>query len=518
MSVYLFRQSAKIHMTYWLCQYSSVVAIIVVWSALIDSDNYLIPRPQKVVTALIELGVSSQAFNHLFSSVSRVFTGLLYGSLLGILLGILQGLLRNPFTYLIELTRSIPPITWIPISLAIFGTSESSAHFIVFLGAFFPVYSNTAFALTQIPTTATNLASIHRFSRFNLLRFIFIPSILPHVLSGIRTSLGMSWMCVVAAEMISSTTGLGFLIDYNRQILRMDNVIALMLVIGLTGVMMARIFTGVQDRILRGISSGPDYSTTSITQSKEEALSQSSILVEEVSYAYDLDQKLLSKVSLNITPGSVVAIIGKSGTGKSTLLKLIAGLARPTEGAIKIDRSRLAMVFQDGSFLPWFSAAANIRISSGQQNLEGLGSLLGEILLPKELLPSLPSELSGGERQRLSLAIALARRPSVLLLDEPFAAMDAITKRKVRQIVLSSIKKLNTTTVLVTHDIEEAALVADQIIILDKSETLGLQIKTIPGLAEHPANRNLNNPNYRSLVNYLLSEIEGNHEPIPKAA
>ena len=188
---------------------------------------------------------------------------------------------------------------------------------------------------------------------------------------------------------------------------------------------------------------------------------------------------VLDQVDLEVPGGGVVALIGPNGSGKSTLLRLIAGLLPPDAGTVALGSSTvtgpdpaIGLVFQEPRLLPWRSAASNITYPmelagwTADRRRERLGQLVELVGLDRAVLTARPSELSGGTAQRVALARALALEPEVLLLDEPFSALDALTRERFDLELLRLWERAGTTIVLVTHDIAEAILVADRVVVL----------------------------------------------------
>ena len=188
---------------------------------------------------------------------------------------------------------------------------------------------------------------------------------------------------------------------------------------------------------------------------------------------------VLDRISLAVPGGGIVALIGPNGCGKSTLLRVIAGLLAPGRGEAFLDDApiagpdaRIGLVFQEPRLLPWRSAADNITYPlelagwPSSQRQERLARLSELVDLDPAVTASRPAELSGGTRQRVALARALALEPEVLLLDEPFSALDALTRERFDLELLRLWQRAATTIVIVTHSIPEAVLIADRVVVL----------------------------------------------------
>jgi sulfonate transport system ATP-binding protein len=207
-------------------------------------------------------------------------------------------------------------------------------------------------------------------------------------------------------------------------------------------------------------------------------------------------QLVLRDVSLTVLPGEVVAILGTSGCGKSTLLRIAGGLDRASWGDVRIDGTpvtafdpRCAVAFQDPRLLPWRSVAANVALglptgtprAVGEQRVAELLGLMGLTGFAQHR----PREVSGGMAQRASLARALARNPGVLLLDEPFASLDALTRLRMQDLLLEVHAAAPTTVLLVTHDVDEALQLADRVLLLSpqpgQAGSTIRHVLTVPG-------------------------------------
>jgi NitT/TauT family transport system ATP-binding protein len=205
------------------------------------------------------------------------------------------------------------------------------------------------------------------------------------------------------------------------------------------------------------------------------------LVVESVSKVFATRKKrtvALEGVDMHVDDGELVCLLGSSGCGKSTLLSIIGGLEEPTSGQVLIEGDRVVgpgadrgMVFQGYSLYPWLSVAKNISFGlevagwSSQRRKERVDELLG-IMGLTEFRQSLPKELSGGMRQRVAIARALAPEPDILLLDEPFGALDAQTRRVMQQFLLTVWARTRTTVLMVTHDVEEAVYLSGRVYVM----------------------------------------------------
>ena len=244
--------------------------------------------------------------------------------------------------------------------------------------------------------------------------------------------------------------------------------------------------------------------------------------VEGVTHRYDLDGRdlqVLDDVSLNLVPGEFVALLGPSGCGKSTLLRLAAGLETPTIGKVREDGRPITrpdpdriLVFQDATLFPWRTVRANIAIG-----LEARGLIREQEYRIDEVLKLVklegfadffPHQLSGGMAQRAALARALVNDPKLLLLDEPFGKLDSLTRLKMQNELLDLWKSAGFTALLVTHDVEEALLLADRVIVLsDRPASIVAEVRV-----DQPHPRRRDDAHLVALRRELLGKLGISHD------
>jgi sulfonate transport system ATP-binding protein len=225
----------------------------------------------------------------------------------------------------------------------------------------------------------------------------------------------------------------------------------------------------------------------------------STVRVRGLSRSFGPEQ-VLDDLDLDLAPGEFVALIGRSGSGKSTLLRALAGLDRETTGELHVDGT-VSIAFQEPRLVPWKRVTDNVclglRVESPQ---ERASEALAEVGLSGRT-KAWPLTLSGGEAQRASLARALVREPSLLLLDEPFSALDALTRIAMHRLVLDLWENHQPAVLLVTHDVDEALALADRVLVLTNGR-IGYACEVT---ADRPRDRN--DPSLTALRTRLLAEL-----------
>lgn len=211
------------------------------------------------------------------------------------------------------------------------------------------------------------------------------------------------------------------------------------------------------------------------------------IAFERVTKRYADGTIAVDAVSLTVEAGSFVALVGASGSGKSTLLKTVNRLVGPSEGRVLIDgvdvsdgaawqlRRRIGYVFQNVGLFPHLTVAQNIALPlrlDGRDDPARVEALLDTVELPRSLASRMPAELSGGQRQRVGVARALATDPGLLLMDEPFGALDPVTREQLGQAIVRLQRERGLTVLMVTHDMAEALLDAERVLVMERGRVV----------------------------------------------
>jgi ABC-type nitrate/sulfonate/bicarbonate transport system permease component len=219
--------------------------LLVVWYVATDILNLthpvILPSPSAVVRALVRLAGSGELLNNIGASLQRIFYANCAALLLGVPLGLAMGLYKPVERLcdgLLSLFRPIPPLAWVPLAILWLGIGTLSVVFITFLAAFFAVLVNTIAGAQSVDKQLVRAAQSLGAGRRRLMARVILPSVAPAIFTGFRVAIGVSWMSIVAAELIAAPSGLGYMIMYYREVLRTDAIIVGMLTIGVIGLAM----------------------------------------------------------------------------------------------------------------------------------------------------------------------------------------------------------------------------------------------------------------------------------------
>jgi len=223
--------------------------LILMWHLIATFGNYeeaLFPRPPTVLVALMDLFYDGTLFVHIKESMFRFASGYVSAALCGILLGLLLG--RSKYVWpiidpIVQILRPISPVAWSPFIVLAFGIGDMPAIVIIFIAAFFPILLTTVKGVSSVEDYYVKLAANLQFTPLQTYVKVIFPAALPSILSGLHLALGTAWVFLVAGEMVGSQSGLGYLIVDSRNTLNMANVLAGIVVIGLTGFLLDRIVT-----------------------------------------------------------------------------------------------------------------------------------------------------------------------------------------------------------------------------------------------------------------------------------
>ncbi|MBR6222906.1 MAG: ABC transporter permease [Lachnospiraceae bacterium] len=242
---------------WWALYFAFPVLVVLLWEYICHFGSvkiYNMPAPEIILKDAFEKIQDGILLKHISVSFLRVLEGFLIAAVAALILGVLIGLNKyfERFTELVlQILKPIPPIAWIPLAILWFGIGESSKLYIIFYGAFFPILLNTVDGIHNVDKRYLELARVYEVDKWRLTWKMILPGALPSILTGIRVGLGNAWVCVVAAEMIAATKGVGYMLSNGRSMSRADDVILAMLLIGIVGKIMDDILKVISKRIMK---------------------------------------------------------------------------------------------------------------------------------------------------------------------------------------------------------------------------------------------------------------------------
>ncbi|WP_295479753.1 ATP-binding cassette domain-containing protein [uncultured Sutterella sp.] len=490
----------------------------------------LLPGPEAVARRFMTLLASGELLRHAAVSMARVFSGFLLSAATALLLALL--FCRHPkvegaFSLTLEALRVVPPLSLVPLLILWLGIDEAPKLAIVVLASFFPVHLSALSAMRSVRSGYLDLSRVLGLSGAQTVRHILLPGAAPGIITGLRLGFGYAWRALVGAELIAAASGLGYLIEDASSLARTDVVIVGILTIAGLGILCDALFRRAA-RVLTPWTAPegsrrrkPAASASCAPQCAEEpARTEPQADLRKTLPGIELDHLTVGypgggrppveDLTLTIAPGRITALLGRSGCGKTTLMKAVAGLLPVRDGAVRFTgevRPKTAMVFQEPTLLPWKTVRGNVAAALFAQL--GDRAALTDPRVDEALrlvglegrASSLPGELSGGQQQRVGFARALAAGPDVLLMDEPFGALDALTRRELQDESTAVFARRRMTVLMITHDVREAVRMADAAVILRE----GAAPEVFPVDLPHP--RRLSDPGVAALEEGILDVL-----------
>jgi nitrate/nitrite transport system permease protein len=245
----------------------TLAALIGLWQILCSDPSSSLPSPKTVVTDTWELiihpfydngGIDKGLFWHLLASLQRVALGYALAAVVGVAAGVLVGHSKwamRALDPLFQVLRTIPPLAWLPLSLAAFRNGHPSAIFVIFITAIWPIIINTAVGIRNIPQDYQNVARVLNFKGFEYFGHIMLPAAAPYIFTGMRIGIGLSWLAIVAAEMLIGGVGIGFFIWDSWNSSRISDIILALIYVGIIGFMLDRIIALAGRLVTRGTAS-----------------------------------------------------------------------------------------------------------------------------------------------------------------------------------------------------------------------------------------------------------------------
>ena len=429
-------------------------------SVCIGSDLLLV-SPVKVLVTLAGLITTGDFWATVLFSTVRILSGFVLAVLVGVVLAVLaagSGVVRALLRPLMVTVKSIPVASFIILALLWLRNTGNLAVFISFLMVLPIVYTNTLTGIRQADAQLLELARLYRVPWGRAMRYIRLPAVLPPFRAACAVGLGLCWKSGVAAEVIGITSGsIGEKLYDAKLLFSTAELLAWTVVIVLLSLCFEKLFLRALDwagrQALRVTAPRPTEPGTA-----------GPVRMEQVSKGFG-DAPVLQDLSLEFPAGEMVCVMGPSGQGKTTLLRVVAGLLKPDRGTVSAGDTRFSAAFQEERLLEYADAVDNVRFVCGLPE-QKIRDALYSLGLEKDACGRPVAELSGGQRRRVALARAmLADGAGAVLLDEPFKGLDEEAHRCAARFVQE--RRQGRTVLVVTHDAQDAQLLQAPVLSLE---------------------------------------------------
>lgn len=447
---------------------------LIIWQAIamVVNNSLLLPSPIAAAKALYILGGTTTFYVDVFATVLRCVLSAIISFAAGCIFAYISykcTLVRDFLSIPVLFFKSVPVMAII-IYLILLATSNVVPVLVGFLMCFPVVYTNVLSGLDSTDSKLLEMAQVFNFSRYKVLRFIYIPSSGPQIKSSISLIAGLSWKAVVTAEVLSIPQfSLGYNMINAKYYLETENLFAYIIVIVLLSMTFEKLtkvainssgatsYDKSKVMVSCGRGHGVDTAETQ-TDGGGDILCRKFSKVFEIENNGNITKKIVSVPDKTFKRGEVNVIMAPSGSGKTTLLNGIAGLI-DFEGEITgISDDRVSMIFQEDRLLPWLNVYDNIAIvlqGTSKAKVDDVVSQAIKKLGIEEAIHKVPSQLSGGMCHRVAMGRALVAEYNLLLVDEPFRGLDNKLKKEIIEGIWRE-KTKDKTVIVVTHNREDA--------------------------------------------------------------
>ena len=477
----------------WAWVLISLAAAILLWYALSINPKTarsfpFIPAILEAAKRMIDNGALGQDF---CSSMISILAGFALGFITAVPIAFLMAWylpVRGVLEPWIQFIRNIPPLAYVPLVVITAGVGRKPQIIVIWIATFLIMTVTIYQGVRNIDNTLVKAARVLGAKDRDIFVKVIFPATTPFILTAVRLGISVALTTLIAAETTGATAGLGMRIRSLANSFETAGMLMYIIIIGIIGLVMEKIIKLKIDNVKK------------IYQTRKGEMTA------------------LNGVNLDIKENEFICVVGPSGCGKSTLLNIIAGLDTPTSGAVYIDGKKIegtgterGVVFQQYALFPWLTVLKNVMFGlklQGKSDAEAKEIAMKYIKMVQleDFVNHYPKELSGGMKQRVAIARAYAVKPEVLLMDEPFGALDAQTRTQLQTELLKTWESERKTCFFITHDVDEAIILAQRVIVMSARPG---RIKDIVDIdIPYPRDQKTKmSPRFMELKNHIWSQV-----------
>lgn len=457
------------------------------WQAIAMTVNspLLLPGPLDTARALVELLADGGFYMDAIATIGRCLAAMILALILGAVLSVAAyrwQVIRDILSLPIALFKTIP-IMAVAIYMILLMSAGSVPVLVCWIMCFPIVYTNMLNGLDAMDGKLLEMAKVYGIGGFKLIKHLYLPMLYPHFRSAMSLVAGMSWKAIVTAEVLSiPQLSLGYELMNAKYYLNTDVLFAYVVVLIIISVLFERLIKMLVAMMephsyeyskinKKNVRTDKNMDSSNVSEDLCNETEPLAVQFVDVSKSYG-DKIVLEDLNMQLEPGTITALMGASGSGKTTIARLIAGLEQPDEGSIRfncpgtqsgnVNSHKLSYLFQEDRLLPWLNVYDNLAIV--RPNDSAIHKMLEAVGLKEEMW-KLPGELSGGMSYRVAMARAFLIDAGLLIADEPFRGLDAITRDSVvRDLWIPGVE--NKTVLLITHSEEDKKL-AEKVITIE---------------------------------------------------
>ncbi len=443
-----------------------IATFFIIWHIIsLFYTNLILPGPLITVETLFYLLGDSVFWTQFLNTFLKSITGLFISLGIGVPIGFLAGL-NSRFDNFIRPTvmffQGAPIVSYIAISMLWFGIGFYTPVFVAFVVIFPTIVFNISNGIRSTDKNLIEMAKLYKIPKNLIRKYIYFPSIIPFIVSTLKIISGTLWRAIVVGEFLAGAYGIGYSLSLSKATLNTEEVFAYTIFLIIVGIIfeksLLKINLNPKIRIKKNITSTKNKKTENIKD----------IELKNVSFSYK-DTQVIKNLNMTIEKNNTTALIGESGSGKTTILYLLSKLRKDFKGTIKNVPDKISFVYQDDRLIPWLNINDNIKIVNPNLKDDDIEEYLSMMNIEMKQYVY-PEKLSGGMKKRVNIARALAYKPELILLDEPFSSLDLKTKYNLIEDLNDIFNKNNITTLIVSHDPYEISEISDKIYLLSTKE------------------------------------------------